>query len=93
MVKDKDGNEKLEDKFITDKPQCRMFGMNLKNNLTWDGHLSSGKRAVLPAVWKKIGMLSRIAPNLSKKAQLQLMNSLALSKLTYLICMLRKYNP
>ena len=63
-----------------DKPSCRMLGINLKNNLSWEAHLVSGKAAVLPAVRQRIGMLSRVCTNM-------LMNSLAISKLAYLICM------
>ena len=59
----------------------------MHNNLLWDAHLSSGKKAILPAVRRQLGMISTISRNMSKKARLQLVNALALSKLTYMMCL------
>ena len=50
MKEDKDniGSFILEDKEITDSRHCRTLGMNLDGNLSWDGHLTTGKKSVLP---------------------------------------------
>ena len=63
-----------------------MLGVNLQNNLSWDQHLSSGKKALLPAVRRQLGMLSRISRNMSKRGHLQLINCLVMSKIAYVIC-------
>ena len=76
-----------QDRLITDSTKCRMLGMSLKNNQTWDAHLSTGSKAILPAVRRQVGLLSRIRKNLSKKALLLLVNSLAMSKMSYAICL------
>ena len=79
-------NGKLTDKQIFDKNYCRTLGINLKNDLSWSAHLSTGKHAVLPAIRKQIGALSTLRFVLSERARLQLANVLIISKLSYLIC-------
>ena len=93
LVKNRDGTETLEDILVTDKKITRMLGLNIQNNLLWDGHLTSGKKAVLPAVRRQIGMISRLAKNMSFKARLHLTNSLVLSRLSYMICMWGNTTP
>ena len=75
----------LQDKLISDRPTHRMLGLGLQNNLSMESHLSSGNKAILPAVRRQLGFLSRIRPLISTKAALLLVNSLALSKLSYAI--------
>ena len=87
LVKNKDGQYKTEDKLICDSSTSRLLGINLKNCLTWDDHLLLGKKAVIPAVRRQLGMLSRVGNYISKKARLQLTNCLAMSRLQYMICL------
>ena len=84
-IEDKDapGNFLLREKLIPDSRSCRTLGMNTQNNLGWESHLISGKNAVLPAVRRQLGMLSRMSRILSRKAKLQLANCLILSRLIY----------
>ena len=86
-VEDKhvNGKFKLEDRSIMDSAYCRTLGCNLQNNLSWEAHLSGGKKAVLPAARCQLGCLYRLQHCLSKKVKLQLVNSLVVSKLTYSI--------
>ena len=93
LVDDKKGGLKLEDDLVTDKPHCKMLGITLQNNLTWDAQLSTVKKAVLPAVRKVIGMISRLRESLTFKARLHLINSLAISKYTYMISMWGNTTP
>ena len=81
------GTEKVEGRLLTDKAHCRMLGVNLQNNLMWGAHLTSGKDAILPGVRRQIGMLSRIYPYLSTKARIHLLSSLAISRMTYMLCL------
>ena len=86
-IENRDWTIRLEDKMISDKTNCRLLGINIQNNLIWDAHLSSGKKAILPAVRRQLRMISTISRNMSRKVRLQLVNALALSKLTYMMCL------
>ena len=76
----------MEDKLITDAKICRTLGLNLQNNLAWEVHLTTGKRAILPAARKQLGMISKLKDSLSFKTRLLLVNSLVLSKLMECHC-------
>ena len=73
------------EKCVTDKVYSRILGGNIRNDLTWTSHLSTGKRALLPAVRKQLGALHSLRQSLSMKAKLQLANSFILSRLNYII--------
>ena len=68
LAVDKHGMLKMEDNLISDSIYCHMLGINLQNNLSWGAHLSQGKKPLLPAVRKMIGMLSKICQEMSKKS-------------------------
>ena len=86
-VTDRAGRTKMEDKLISDSRHCRLLGMNMQNNMSWDAHLSSEQKAILPAIRRQLGLISTISRFMSKKARLQLVNSLALSKMAYMMCL------
>ena len=86
-VVDMTGGVKFIDKHITDSKCCRTLGLNLLNNLSWEGHISSGKRAILPCARRQLGRLHKLRDSLSSKVKLQLCNSLVISHLTYGICL------
>ena len=75
----------ITEKSVTDKVYSRILGGNIRNDLTWTSHLSTGKRALLPAVRKQLGALCSLRNSLSMKAKLQLANSFILSRLNYII--------
>ena len=83
--KDRHGRTVTQDKLITDSGTCRMLGLSFRNNLTWDNHLHIGKKALLPALRRQIGLLTKIGQHMSKKARLNLVNCLVMSRLTYAI--------
>ena len=85
-IKDRQGRTTTQDKLISDSSSCRMLGLNMGNNLTWESHLISGRKALLPAPRRQVGMISRIGQNMSKKARLNLTNSLIMSRLSYMVC-------
>ena len=85
-VTDRNGRKTTQDKLITDSGGCRLLGLNLKNCQTWDGHLTSGQKPLLPSLRRQLGLLSRITNRLSKAARLKLMNAFVLSRLSYMIC-------
>ena len=41
---DRNGVVSRQDKHITDQISCRMLGLTLKNDLTWDHHLNQSKK-------------------------------------------------
>ena len=57
----------------------------MSNDLTWFSHLESGKKAILPSIRRQIGALSLLRHSISKKAKLQLVNGLIVSRLSYII--------
>ena len=84
---DKNGKSKLQDELITDTGGCRLLGVNLTNNQTWDGHLLTGQKSLLPNIRKHIGLISRIGTNMSRTARLKLANAHVTSRLSYMICL------
>ena len=54
-VKDRQGRTRIQDKLITDSGECKMLGLRLKNSQTWDAHLNTGYKAVLPGLRRQIG--------------------------------------
>ena len=85
-VTDRNGRTTTQDKLITDSGGCRMLGLTLKNSQTWDAHLSTGQKAILPTLRRQIGLLSRVGQRMSKAARLKLVNCLVLSRMSYMIC-------
>ena len=50
----------FKDKHITDSKCSRTLGLNLTNNLSWEGHIVSGKKAILPGARRQLGRLYRL---------------------------------
>ena len=84
-IMDAAGNVSLQDKLLTETKFSRFLGLNIANNLTWESHLLTGKRPLLPGLRSQIGMLSKLKNSLSLKLRLLLANSLILSILNYAI--------
>ena len=80
-------DNRFQDDHVTDSIYCRILGGNLRNNLSWESHLNSGKRAVLPAFRRKLGALHSLRTSLTFKGKRQLVNGLLISKLSYIICL------
>ena len=78
-------NGKLEDKLIGDSNFCRIIGGNLKANLSWESHLVSGPKAIIQTIRRLLGSLHGIIHIMSQKAKLNIINSLVISKLIYII--------
>ena len=56
---------KIVDKHITDVPYCRTLGVNVKNYLTWDTHLLTGNKAIIPAIRRQLGAMYSIKDKMS----------------------------
>ena len=74
---------RLVDNLITDSRYSRILGGNLRNNLSWESHLLTGKKAILPAARRLVGSMSGLRQLMSRKANLNLVNALVISKISY----------
>ena len=81
LTKDKDGNNKV----ITAGCSLRLLGCNLQDNLSWQSHLSTGEKALLPITRQKLGALKHIGRYLSRTSRHILATGMILSRIQYLI--------
>ena len=72
-------------KTVADTDFTRILGANLQANLTWVRHLETGKKAVLPAARKQLGLLKHQGKLIPRSSRLTLARGLVLSKLTYIM--------
>ena len=78
-------DENGERKVITQTKENRLLGINLHENLTWNSHLSTGEKSIIPAVRKKLGALKFMSKTVPQKGRLLLANGMLISKIIYLI--------
>ena len=81
IVKDENGI----DKCIDDKIYTRVLGANIQNNMLWEKHLESGKRALLPQIRRQLGQLKFYGGQIPRTCRRNIANGLLLSKFNYLI--------
>ena len=74
-----------EPKEIISESHIRLLGRNFQNNLSRKAHLLDGKKAVLPAIRRKLGALRHIGTQLPRKSRPTLVNRIVMSKVHYLI--------
>ena len=72
-------------KDIMDSSTSRILGATLQNNMTWQAHLQTAEKAILPEARRKLGALYTLKKVLPQTSKLQLATSLILSKLVYLV--------
>ena len=85
--KDNPGMFLIENKTIGDSKISRTLGLNLQNSLSWEGHLTTGNKAMLPIARKQLGRLYKLKDSLNTRLKLLLVNSLVISRITYGICL------
>ena len=51
-------NAKGEEKTIKPQQSIRLLGVNLEQNLTWNSHILTGEKALLPAMRQQLGALT-----------------------------------
>ena len=81
LVKDSNG----EDKVVKDSNCLRILGANLQSNITWQAHLETREKAVLPGARKALGLLRHQGKNIPMSSRQTLARGLVLSKLYYLM--------
>ena len=70
---------------IKDSKECRILGMNIKNDLTWTSHLETGCKSLLPSLRKTLGAIRSIGHMIPQGSKNTLARGLITSRLTYLI--------
>ena len=78
-------DEKGKDKWIVDSSHLRVLGGNLQANLTWESHLESGLKALLPGVRQQLGRLRFLGTLIPKRSRANMARGMILSRLNYLM--------
>ena len=78
-------NEKGEEKVVKPTNYIRLLGVNWEQNFTWNSHISTGEKALLPATRRQLGALKYISGLVPLKSKLLLANSLIVSRIVYAI--------
>ena len=71
---------------ITDKDKYRYLGLNFQHNGNWEAHITTGKKPLLQSLRRQLGMITKLENCTSKKIKLQIVNTLLLSRINYMIC-------
>ena len=71
-------------KLITPDKQVRLLGGNIQENLSWQAHLETGEKPLLPELRKKLGALRHPGTGVPRRTRLRLANSIIMSRL--IIC-------
>ena len=77
--------ENGEWKTIYDAKYTRILGANIENNMGWNAHMETGKKALLSQCRKLLGQLRHNSKLIPKSCRRNIVNSLLISKLTYLM--------
>ena len=78
-------NDKGEEKVVKPTKYIRLLGVNWEQNLSWNSHISTGEKALLPATRRQLGALKYISGQVPLKSKLLLANSLIVSRIVYAI--------
>ena len=74
-----------EDLVIEAKKHLRILGGNLQCNLSWQAHLSTGEKALLPVIHQKLGALRYMGRYLPRASRQTLATGMIISRINYLI--------
>ena len=78
-------NEKGELKEIKPEIYIRLLGVNLEENLSWNAHLLSGQKSLLPDLRKQLGSLKFISKEIPYTNRRILASGLIISRILYAI--------
>ena len=73
-----------EIKLVNDSQHIRVLGGNLQNNMSWQSHLETGQKALLPQMRKQIGKLKHLGKLIPLRHRKNLGKGLICSKLNSL---------
>ena len=66
----------------------RILGANFQSNLSWQSHLETGKKSILPSIRSQLGSLQQMGRQLPRISRKILAEGLILSKFSYIITQL-----
>ena len=72
-------------KVIRSSTQTRILGANLQENMTWQSHLETGPKAILPQMRKTLGMLRHLGRKIPIDSRRNLARGLIISRLNYIM--------
>ena len=72
-------------KTVEDSSYIRILGANIKANMTWQFHMESGDRALLPILRKQMGYLKHIGVKIPRTCRNNLAKGLIQSRMSYLM--------
>ena len=76
-------NGVIVDKKIENKKVCRYLGINLQENQSWEAQISTGKKAIIPAIRRQIGSLYHHRNTIPWRSRLMIANAIIIGRLTY----------
>ena len=78
-------NSSQQAEIVHDSKHCRILGIDVQNNFTWNAHLETGVKALLPSLRKNLGALKHLGRKVPTVSRNTLARGLIISRLTYLI--------
>ena len=79
-------NDRGEPETVKVKGNIRILGMNVEKDLTWNAHLETGMKPLLPGIRKNLGALRSLGKTLPPKSRNILARDFVISRISYLIC-------
>ena len=79
-------NDRGEPVTIKVNGNIRILGMNVEKELTWNAHLETGMKPLLPGIRKNLGALRSLGKTLPSKSRYILARGFVISRISYLIC-------
>ena len=76
-----DGQQKV----IGAEKNLRILGGNFQDNLSWQAHLMTGDKAILPVIRQKLGALRYMGKHLPRASRMTLATGMIVSRINYII--------
>ena len=73
-----------EDKLVEDTWYTMILGANIQSNLSWQAHLETGGKALLPQARKLLGKLKHFGKDIPLQSRKNLARGMLVSRLNYL---------
>ena len=74
-------------KLFYQRKNIRLLCVNIEQNLSWNSHLLSDEKPLLPAMQKQLGALKYISKQIPQKSHRILANGLIVIKISFLIAL------
>ena len=78
-------NDKQELVTLKTVKSCRLLGVNMGEDLTWNAHLLKGEKPLLASLRKQTGIIKFLSKNMKMSSRKTLAEGLVLSRIKYLL--------